>query len=135
MAVIILDFETNSTNVHDVIEAAAFRIRRREGRYEVVETFHRYYYSRYPVNPHALAVHRLSPERVERLRDGAGYEAYFEDDQEFVDFCRGATTLVAHNAAFELRHLGNLVRFSRHLCTMQPGHRSEFRKSHADINI
>jgi DNA polymerase-3 subunit epsilon len=43
---IILDFETNSANVHDVIEVAAFRIKREEGAYVIADTFHRYYFSK-----------------------------------------------------------------------------------------
>ena len=116
---IILDFETNSANIHDVIEVAAFRVEKNDGEYEVKETFHRYYYSPYEVNPHALAVHKLTPERLQRLRGDAEYEEYFEEDVDFVDFCRGSSTLVAHNISFELRHLGNLVAFDNHICTMK----------------
>lgn len=116
---LILDFETNSSNVHDVIEVAAFRVEKKGQSYRITETFHRYYHSKYPVNPHALAVHKLTPQRVEKLRDNATYDAYFEDDLDFVDFCRGARTLVAHNISFELRHLGRLVTFEHHLCTMK----------------
>jgi DNA polymerase III subunit epsilon len=32
---IILDFETNSANIHDVIEVAAFQIKREEGVYAI----------------------------------------------------------------------------------------------------
>jgi len=116
---IILDFETNSSNVHDVIEVAAFRVERRANSYVVVDTFHRYYRSDYEVNPHALAVHKLSPERIERLRGDADYSEYFEEDDAFVAFCKGASTLVAHNISFELRHLGALVSFEKHFCTMK----------------
>ena len=116
---IILDFETNSSNIHDVIEVAAFRVEKKGQKYIITDTFHRYYYSKYDVNFHALAVHRLTPERIEELRDNATYDAYFEDDLDFVDFCKGARTLVAHNIAFELRHLGELVSFERHFCTMK----------------
>lgn len=116
---IILDFETNSANIHDVIEVAAFRIKREEGIYIIADTFHRYYFSEYEVNPYALAVHKLSPQRVERLRANADYAKYFADDQEFVEFCQGAKILVAHNIAFELRHLGELVNFEKHFCTMK----------------
>lgn len=116
---IILDFETNSSNIHDVIEVAAFRIEKKDHTYIVTDTFHRYYYSKYAVNFHALAVHRLTPERIEDLRDNATYDAYFEDDLDFVDFCQGTQTLVAHNIAFELRHLGSLVSFEHHICTMK----------------
>lgn len=116
---ILLDFETNSHNVHDVIEAAAFRVEKRGSEYVVTDTFHRYYFSRHPVNPHALAVHRLSPARLQMLRKAAEYAEHFEEDEAFVAFCEGATTLVAHNIAFELRHLGDLVTFEKHLCTMK----------------
>ena len=116
---IILDFETNSSNVHDVIEVAAFRVERRANSYVVVDTFHRYYRSDYEVNPHALAVHKLSPESIERLRGDADYSEYFEEDDAFVAFCKGTSTLVAHNISFEVRHLGELVSFKNHFCTMK----------------
>ena len=116
---IILDFETNSSNVHDVIEVAAFKVVKRDNAYIVLDTFHRYYFSAYEVNPHALAVHKLSPDRLERLRKDANYEAYFEDDADFLAFCKGSSTLVAHNVSFELRHLGELVHFNRHICSMK----------------
>lgn len=116
---IILDFETNSANIHDVIEVAAFRVNKVDNVYVVVDTFHRYYFSEYEVNPHALAVHKLSPERLARLRADADYVEYFEEDQEFIEFCQGTKTLVAHNVTFELRHLGELVHFDHKICTMK----------------
>jgi DNA polymerase-3 subunit epsilon len=94
--VIFLDFETNSHNVHDVIEVAALRVAKDGTGYVVTETFHRYYLSRYPVNPHALAVHRLSPSRLAALREDATYPEHFDEDREFTDFCKGATTLTLH---------------------------------------
>jgi len=116
---IILDFETNSANIHDVIEVAAFRVEAIDNKYKIVDTFHRYYFSEYEVNPHALAVHKLSPDRLERLRKDVDYEEYFEDDIDFVEFCKNSKTLVAHNISFELRHIGDLVSFENHFCTMK----------------
>jgi len=116
---IILDFETNSANIHDVIEVAAFRVENINYEYKIVDTFHRYYFSKYVVNPHALAVHKLTPERIRKLRDDAGYERYFEYDLDFIEFCKNSKTLVAHNVSFELRHIGNLVLFSNYFCTMK----------------
>jgi len=116
---IILDFETNSTNVHDVIEAAAFRVKRTDNGYEIVETFHRYYRSRYPVNYHSLKVHKLTPEIIEEKRANDSYVDYFEDDRDFVEFCSKSETLIAHNINFELRHIGGLILFDRHFCTMK----------------
>lgn len=75
---IILDFETNTANVHDVIEVAAFRVESVDDKYVIQDTFHRYYFSNYEVNPHALAVHKLSPERIVRLRANADYAEFFE---------------------------------------------------------
>ena len=116
---IILDFETNSANVHDVIEVAAFRVELIDNEYKIIDTFHRYYLSEYEVNPHALAVHKLSPDRLEKLRKDVDYEEYFEDDSDFKEFCKNAKTLVAHNISFELRHLGDLLSFENHFCTMK----------------
>ncbi|MDT8338486.1 MAG: 3'-5' exonuclease [Sulfurimonas sp.] len=116
---IILDFETNSANVHDVIEVAAFRVKLINNEYKVIDTFHRYYLSEYEVNPHALAVHKLSPDRIERLRKDVEYEECFENDTDFIEFCKNAKTLVAHNISFELRHIGKLLCFENHFCTMK----------------
>ena len=116
---IILDFETNSSNIHDVIEVAAFRVEYIANEYKVLDTFHRYYFSQYEVNPYALEVHKLSPDRLVRLRKNASYEEYFEDDADFVAFCKDAQTLVAHNISFELRHIGVLLSFENHFCTMK----------------
>lgn len=116
---IILDFETNSANIHDVIEVAAFRVEQVNNEYKVLDTFHRYYFSEYEVNPHALAVHKLSPDRLERLRKSVTYEEYFENDKDFVEFCKNTKTLVAHNISFELRHIGELLSFENHFCTMK----------------
>ena len=43
----------------------------------------------------------------------------FEDDRDFIEFCKNAKTLVAHNISFELRHIGDLVLFENHFCTMK----------------
>ena len=108
---IVLDFETNTANVSDVVEVAAFRVRMMDNEYKVVDTFHRYYFSEYDVNPYALAVHKLSPQRLEELRKGVDYSERFKDDEEFVKFCQNAKTLVAHNASFEIRILATWFRF------------------------
>ncbi len=62
----------------------------------ILDTFHRYYFSEYEVNPYALEVHKLSPDRLGRLRKNVTYEEYFEDDTDFVEFCKNAKTLVVH---------------------------------------
>lgn len=116
---IILDFETNTTNEHDVIEAAAVKIEIEDGEYKIVDKFHRYYLSRYSVNPYSYAVHRLTPELILEYRKDKTYSSYFSEDLDFVEFCKGAKTLVAHNISFELRHLYKLATFENHFCTMK----------------
>ncbi|HIP12534.1 MAG TPA: 3'-5' exonuclease [Arcobacter sp.] len=118
---IILDFETNSTNEHDVIEAAAVKIEIVDNTYVVKDKFHRYYLSRYPVNKYSYEIHKLTPEKIQNYRDNQKikYSTYFKEDEDFVDFCKGCTTLVAHNISFELRHLYGLIKFENHFCTMK----------------
>ena len=118
---IILDFETNSTNEHDVIEVAAAKIEYKDGEYVVVDMFHRYYLSRYPVNRYSFEVHKITPEMVLQYRQEKNqtHSVYFKEDLDFVEFCKGTKTLVAHNISFELRHLYKLVEFENHFCTMK----------------
>lgn len=118
---IILDFETNTHNQYDVIEAAAVKIEIKDNEYIVKDKFHRYYLSRYPVNFHSFAVHKLTPELILEYRNAnkIKYPAYFKEDEEFAKFCTGAKTLVAHNISFELRHIEKIVMFENHFCTMK----------------
>ncbi len=62
----------------------------------ILDTFHRYYLSEYEVNPYSLEIHKLSPDRLGRLRKNVTYKEYFEDDTDFVEFCKNAKTLVVH---------------------------------------
>ena len=116
---IIIDFETNTSNEKDVIEAAAVKLKLVSGKYQVVDKFHRYYLSRYPVNPYSYAVHKLTPEKILAHRAGASYSSYFSEDEEFMEFCKDAKTLIAHNISFELRHLYKIAQFENHFCTMK----------------
>ena len=118
---IILDFETNTLNPYDVIEAVAVRVELKDGEYIVTDKFHRYYLSRYPVNYYAFAVHRLTPELIleHRNKTEQKYASYFKEDEDFVTFCQGAKTLVAHNISFELARIKGLVEFENHICTMK----------------
>lgn len=116
---IVLDFETNSHFPKDVLEVGAYKIVYEDRTYKVVDTFHRYYFSKYEINDFALAVHNLSPDRIKKLRSGKTYPEYFEDDKEFIDFCEGTETLIAHNVSFEVRYLDGIVDFKNHFCTMK----------------
>lgn len=116
---IILDFETNSQNIGDVIEVAAVRLEVVNNEYKVVDKFHRYYLSRYPVNFYSYAVHRLTPELILEHRADKEYSSYFTEDEDFIEFCKEANTLVAHNISFELRHIDKMAFFSNHICTMK----------------
>lgn len=116
---IILDFETNSGSVGDVIEIAAAKVKLEDGELKVIDLFHRYYLSRYPVNFHSYKVHRLTPELILDYRQDKDYSSYFSEDLDFEEFCKGCETLVAHNISFELRHINKRVYFPKHICTMK----------------
>ncbi|WP_421715322.1 3'-5' exonuclease [Arcobacter arenosus] len=118
---IILDFETNTLNPYDVIEAAAVKIKIQDNKLVVVDKFHRYYLSRYPVNYYAFQVHRLTPELIleHRNKSEEKYASYFKEDEDFVEFCKDAKTLVAHNISFELARVEGLASFENHICTMK----------------
>ncbi len=112
---IILDFETNSSNIGDVLEIAMVKI---DKEYKVIDKFHRYYLSRYPVNKYSYEVHRLTPELILDYRKDKNYSSYFTEDLDFEEFCEGCDTLVAHNIKFELRHINKRASFKNHICTM-----------------
>ncbi len=116
---IILDFETNTTKKYDVIEVAAVKIEFVYNKYKILDKFHRYYLSRWSVNQYSYAVHKLTPEKILQHRAGQTYSSYFSEDLDFVNFCKGAKTLIAHNISFELRHLYKIVEFKNHFCTMK----------------
>ena len=118
---IILDFETNTLNPYDVIEAAAVKVELIDDKYVVKEKFHRYYLSRYPVNYYAFAVHRLTPELILEHRNASKnkYATYFKEDEDFVEFCKDSKTLVAHNISFELARVKDLASFDNLICTMK----------------
>jgi len=117
--VIILDFETNTTNEHDVIEVAAVKVELVNNEYVILDKFHRYYLSRHPVNRFSYEVHKLTPEMILAYRKDQTHSVYFKEDEDFVKFCKGAKTLVAHNTSFELRHLYKIVTFEKSFCTMK----------------
>ncbi|MEA3383376.1 MAG: 3'-5' exonuclease [Campylobacterota bacterium] len=118
---IILDFETNSSNEHDVIEVAAVVVELINNEYIIKDKFHRYYLSRYPVNPYSYEVHKLTPELIlnHRNKQKIKYSSYFKEDLDFIEFCKGSKTLIAHNISFELRHLRGIIEFENHFCTMK----------------
>lgn len=113
---IILDFETNSKSVGDVIEVAAVKI---DANLNILDKFHRYYLSRYSLNPYSFAVHRLTPEMIMEYRKDKNYSSYFTEDEDFYEFCENSDTLIAHNISFELRHLNKKVYFQNQICTMK----------------
>ena len=112
---IIIDFETNSSNTGDVIEIAAVKV---DKRLNILDKFHRYYLSRYHLNFYSYSVHRLTPELILDYRKDKSYSSYFSEDLDFEEFCKGTQTLIAHNINFELRHINSRYKFDNHICTM-----------------
>lgn len=116
---VVLDFETNTRTPMDVLEVAALKLVKKDNTYEVVDVFHRYYYSRYEVDVFALEVHGLDFEELQLLRGDAKYPKYFDEDSDFIKFCEGSSILIAHNISFELYHLNQIVKFENLFCTMK----------------
>lgn len=112
---IILDFETNTNNIGDVLEIAAVKI---DQDFNILDKFHRYYLSRYPLNFYSYEIHRLTPELILNYRKDKNYSSYFSEDEDFEKFCYKSETLIAHNVKFELRHINSRVKFKNHICTM-----------------
>lgn len=112
---IILDFETNTNNIGDVLEIAAVKI---DKNFNILDKFHRYYLSRFPLNFYSYEVHRLTPELILDYRKDKNYSSYFSEDEDFEKFCHESETLIAHNISFELRHINNRVKFKNCICTM-----------------
>ena len=96
---IILDFETNSQNIGDVIEVAAVKLEKNGNEYKLLDKFHRYYLSRYPVNYYSYAVHRLTPELILEYREDKEYSSYFTEDLDFR--VAGLTTWVGQDSTGE----------------------------------
>lgn len=115
---IVLDFETNTFTPKDVLEVAALKVSQKNGRFELIDTFHRFYYTKYEINHFAYEIHKLSMDVIRQKRIGVSYPELFEDDLEFINFCKNSKTLVAHNIRFELEILDGMVKFENHICTM-----------------
>ena len=118
---IVIDFETNTHEVGDILEVAVFEILYAEKtkKYKVCRVFHRYYFSKNPENYYSLAVHGLSEDVIAQKRKGVSYPKYFLDDVEFDSFCKASDVLIAHNATVELKHIGTRSSFSTVCCTMK----------------
>jgi len=113
---IILDFETNTQNIGDVFEVAAVKI---DTNFNILDKFHRYYLSRYPLNINSYAIHRLTPELILNYKKDKNYSSYFAQDLDFEEFCKNSKVLIAHNIDFELRHIDKRVKFEKYICTMK----------------
>lgn len=117
--IIVLDFETNTRTPMDVLEVGALKVVLDEGKYKILDIFHRYYFSKYETNFFALYVHSLDSERINKLRNGVTYPRHFDEDREFLAFCSDSSTLVAHNVSFELFCLNQVIVFENIFCTMK----------------
>lgn len=116
---IILDFETNQMIPLDVLEVSALKVLKKGNAYEIVDIFHRYYFSKYETNLYSLEIHKLDFETITKLRANCIYSKYFEDDFDFINFCENSSTLIAHNISFELFFLKKPVLFENLFCTMK----------------
>jgi DNA polymerase-3 subunit epsilon len=117
--VIVLDLETNGLGSrYSVLSVTAEKYLYSHPELERIGRFHRFYFPREPENPDAIRVNGLTWERIQKEREGKGWPAYFDEDYEFVEFCRGVDLLVGHNIHFDLKFIPFLKEVDW-FCTMK----------------
>lgn len=115
---IVIDFETNGFSGSSVLSAAAIKILAdwNTGTIEKIQTFTRHYHPIEKWNRYAQAVNKLSPSKIDTLRNGATYPINFRDDPSLYEFSNDATFAVAHNANFDSRFISLNIPW---ICTMK----------------
>lgn len=104
--VLVLDLETNGlSSRYSVLSVTAEKYLHFHPELERIGRFHRFYFSRESENPEAIRVNGLTRERLEQEREGKGWPTYFDEDYEFLEFCRGIDLVVGHNIHFDLKFL------------------------------
>ncbi len=104
--VLVLDLETNGlSSRYSVLSVTAEKYLYSSPELEPIGRFHRFYFSREPENPDAIQVNGLTRERIQQEREGKGWPPYFDEDYEFLEFCRGIDLVVGHNIHFDLKFL------------------------------
>ncbi|MCX7786551.1 MAG: 3'-5' exonuclease [Spirochaetes bacterium] len=104
--VLVLDLETNGlSSRYSVLSVTAEKYLYSALELERVGRFHRFYYPREAENPDAIRVNGLTREKLEQEREGKGWPAYFDEDYEFLEFCKGIDLVVGHNIHFDLKFL------------------------------
>lgn len=102
----VLDLETNGlSSRYSVLSVTAEKYLCSSPELEQIGRFHRFYFPREPENPDAIRVNGLTRERLRQEREGKGWPAYFDEDYEFLEFCRGIDLVVGHNIHFDLKFL------------------------------
>ena len=115
---VVIDFETNGFSGSSVLSAAAIKIFADwdNGTVKKIETFTRHYHPIEKWNRYAQAVNKLSPTKIDALRNGATYPINFRDDSSLYEFANDATFAVAHNASFDSRFISLNIPW---ICTMK----------------
>lgn len=115
---VVIDFETNGFSGSSVLSAAAIKVFAdwEKGTVEKIQTFTRHYHPIEKWNRYAQAVNKLSPAKIDNLRDGATYPINFRDDHSLYEFANDVNFAVAHNASFDSRFINLPVPW---ICTMK----------------
>lgn len=129
--VLVLDLETNGlASRYSVLSVTAEKYLYSPAELERVGRFHRFYFSREPENPDAVRVNGLTRERIQKEREGKGWPFYFDEDYEFVEFCREIDLVVGHNIHFDLKFLPFLKGVDW-FCTMKSHTSGKFPSLHS----
>lgn len=121
---IFMDFETNGlidednseAPPPDVLQAAGLQVLFQDGNFFWGSAYNRFYFPTGPFNEKAIAVNRLTPERLKRLRRG-NYPLHFKDDVAWLRFIEWGEVFVAHNLNFDEHFAG--VELPVRFCTMK----------------
>jgi len=121
MTYAVIDFETNSAHIGDVIECSIRKVIKSEDGVSFLEidNFHRYYMSKYPKNPRSLDIHGLTDPIISLKRNNAAYPPLFTQDIDFEAFFIDVDAIVAHNLSFEKRHIDGRLPSLFAVCTMK----------------
>lgn len=101
---IVFDTETNGldSNCSSILSISAIKFE--SDKYKVfseLDRFNRYYFPREPYNEKAISINGLNEEEIIKLRGSNTYPRYFNEDEEFKNFCRNVNHFVGHNIGFD----------------------------------
>jgi DNA polymerase-3 subunit epsilon len=95
--IIVFDLETNGFQKSSVLSITAIKFTLKEGKYEEVDIFNRFYYPVEEFSKGATDVNGLTKEVLDKKRSRVSYAEHFKEDADFPEFCKGVNYIIGHN--------------------------------------